>query len=352
MTVAGQKLSAFTASPQNLGASDSLVGVATATSSDYRYTPAQAAAGMASAGSIRTKLLAATTITVNPSTGNDATGSLTSPFATFVAAVNWMGQNIDTNNLQVTFQGVGTAFTESIQLLKPWIGGGNIVLDFAGGTLHTLNGPCVQVDTNSFAPGFVTIQNVDLASANNHAVIAQNNSYVTIGAGVRFGSCPSGYHVQALDFGLPLLFTPYTIYGGAVAHIVGQEAATYVFYFPPSVTLTGTPAFSTAFAWALRGGFIYSGGTTFSGSATGIRFITDRAKIDTGSSGLSYFPGSIAGVGCGMGTYDEVVFGDDTAGVIGGPFWQNAVNDAAAQAAGVPVGALYRNGSVVQMRVS
>jgi len=344
------KFPGITPSGVDLPSTGRLVGTDLAGPTDYLYTAAQIQGGLVAAAVARQRLTAGVSVYIDPTNGNDTTGTGTigAPFKTFAVAFPYAVDRYDLVNFTVTFQFVGTAFTEQILANEVVsVGGGNFVLDFSGGTLHT-SGPCIR--WKGERSGIVTVQNVDLASTGNSAIIVQDSTFLSVGDGVRFGTCGL-YHVQAIDYGLPLLFTNYEIYGGANAHIVAQERATFQFYFPPVVTLTGTPAFTTAFAWALRGGFIYAGGTTFNGSATGPRFITDRSTIDTGNAGLSYFPGSSAGSGNGGGTYDFTIFEDDILSINGGPYLQNAVNDAAAQAAGVPVGAVYRNGSVLQMRV-
>lgn len=61
-------------------------------------------------------------------------------------------------------------------------------------------------------------------------------------------------------------------------------------------TITGTPAISSAFALADRGGRIYAEGMVFAGNTTGVRYSASNfgAIIATGK-GLNYFPGDAAG---------------------------------------------------------
>jgi len=63
-----------------------------------------------------------------------------------------------------------------------------------------------------------------------------------------------------------------------------------------TITLTGTPAFAQAFAWAQQHGRLVVNGNTFSGAATGTRYYADTlALIDTVGGGASYLPGNAAG---------------------------------------------------------
>lgn len=65
-----------------------------------------------------------------------------------------------------------------------------------------------------------------------------------------------------------------------------------------TVTITGTPAFSAAWAYCRGGGYILCGGNTFSGSATGPRYdAAELGIINSQGSGGSYLPGNSAGLG-------------------------------------------------------
>ena len=63
-----------------------------------------------------------------------------------------------------------------------------------------------------------------------------------------------------------------------------------------TVTLTGTPAFTTAYAYATTTAVIIANGCTFTGGATG-KYYDARlnAVINTVGGGATYFPGDAAG---------------------------------------------------------
>ena len=68
-------------------------------------------------------------------------------------------------------------------------------------------------------------------------------------------------------------------------------------------TLTGTPAFSSAFIGCVDNGTAAVWSMSFLGSATGQRYTaTNGGVINTNGGGASYFPGSSAGVGTTLGT--------------------------------------------------
>ncbi|HWB44602.1 MAG TPA: DUF2793 domain-containing protein [Hyphomicrobiaceae bacterium] len=114
----------------------------------------------------------------------------------------------------------------------------------------------------------------------------------------------TGDHVRVQDAGgLVTAIGPYKISGGGVSH---QYAAAHgmIRTFGISVTLTGTPAFSTAFVRADSLGLFRANGMTFTGSATGTRYTVDsNGVIYTAGGGATYFPGSGAGSTANGGQY-------------------------------------------------
>ncbi|MFA6266584.1 MAG: hypothetical protein WC670_12855 [Pseudolabrys sp.] len=87
------------------------------------------------------------------------------------------------------------------------------------------------------------------------------------------------------------LTAAYTISGGASAHLLAN-AGGYL-SFNAAVTVIGTPAFSSAFAYATRLALIEVAGGSFTGSATGKRYAADLNGVVL-SSGRT-FPGDVAG---------------------------------------------------------
>lgn len=86
----------------------------------------------------------------------------------------------------------------------------------------------------------------------------------------------------------------YTIAGGAQFHMAAGVGST-IDVSLTTVTLTGTPAFSIAFAWAATG-YIYLVSDVWSGSATGQRYLASYGGVfATNGAGTSYLPGNIAG---------------------------------------------------------
>ena len=88
------------------------------------------------------------------------------------------------------------------------------------------------------------------------------------------------------------LFSP-----GSAANHIQVASCSYINSSGMTVTIMGTPAFSTDFVNATDGGIARLQGNTFSGSATGARFLSDRnAVIDVGgATPNTYLPGNSNG---------------------------------------------------------
>jgi hypothetical protein len=125
-------------------------------------------------------------------------------------------------------------------------------------------------------------------------------SFLTIGASCRFGACASA---QLFGFGGGYIQgrSAYSIVGSATYHALSQVGST-VDVQGVTVTLTGTPAFSGAFARSVSGSLILLGFNTFSGTATGTRYqVLTGSNVDSNGGGATYLPGNAVGSVSGVG---------------------------------------------------
>jgi hypothetical protein len=253
---------------------------------------------------------------------------------------------------------------------------------------------------------------ITVATAGSAFYIAQRG--VVYWTNVDFGAVPS-FHMDVFQDGFAQSIGNYSISGGAVGHMHAMQGGKILNNLN-TVTITGTPAFSSFFIGVAGPGTAQCIGQTYVGSATGQRFLVhNNGFIDLGNSGgsITYFPGNVAGVTQAYGVYDYKTYGslalggsfscscaslispfqflvsanlgirsavngsaatidatnaaqssyapieigatsislNANGGAITVSSLTNAVNDAAAAAAGVAVNQLYRNGSVIQVRV-
>lgn len=129
---------------------------------------------------------------------------------------------------------------------------------------------------------------------------AQSGGAIRYG-NVNFGAC-ANFHVSAFNGGRIEAISNYAISSGALGHMASSYWAS-VRATSHTITLTGTPAFSVAFAYSEISALLAVNAMTFSGSATGPRYyVATGAQIATGGGGTSYLPGNAAGTGTNGGT--------------------------------------------------
>lgn len=127
------------------------------------------------------------------------------------------------------------------------------------------------------------------------------NSTVNIGV-AEFGACATG-HVNSEQGSNVTFQSNYTISGGSTRHWFSTTGA-LIQCTNLTVTITGTPAFSSAFLIGSRGSGALISGNTFSGAATGTRYVVSfNAWADVAGAGATYLPGSVAGSTATGGQY-------------------------------------------------
>jgi hypothetical protein len=269
----------------------------------------------------RTLLTAATTfyIATNGSDANAGT-SPGAPWATFAHAMAVLSGQIDFGGQTVTLQAVAghANFTTQLSLL-PWVGGGALVVDLGSGQISVTDRDALLAATALSGP--VTIQNGTLTTATAGSCIAVSApAKIIIGPGMIFGAAAFS-HMAAGTSGLPgqsasatVILSPggvisvqnnYTISGGANQHWMANTlCAISADTVSNTITLTGTPAFAHAFAFARYNGVMLVENNTFVGSAAGPRFLANTGGgIFTGGAGVNYLPGNAAGTVTDPGWY-------------------------------------------------
>jgi len=253
-------------------------------------------------------LMTARTLYVNPA-GNDANdgfaNTATRAFATTQAAINTLAK--------MPYDPKGFA------------AGAGWVIKLADGTygetVKLYNVPYFDVTLrgNTVTPGNVIISgtsdgitsigtrtnwNLDSFRINAAAGLGlrvEQNSAVSF-QNIVWGVCTSG-HIQTLSGGVVNVTGSYAIAAAAPFHIIARLDS--VIDIPAvTVTITGTPAFSGAFALVQQASAVRINGATFTGAATGTRYsIATNGVIDTNGGGASYLPGGSAGATATGGQY-------------------------------------------------
>lgn len=256
---------------------------------------------------IREKLTANRTYYVRTD-GNDSNNGLADSsggaFLTIQKAIDVISGTLDIGTNTVTIQvGAGT-YTAGV-FLKQCVGAGDVIIvgdevTPSNVTISTTGATCFRV--TSLMTTLYRLRGMKLTATGAANLISADVQCKVVFRNIDFGSCASAQIISQLG-ALVEGEGNYTISGGAPQHV---RAIAGVFRLPdaPTVTLTGTPAFSSAFVSAERTGVIIALATTFSGSATGVRYNAAlNGAIAVGGSGGSYFPGNSAGTTTAGGQY-------------------------------------------------
>ena len=248
-------------------------------------------------------------------TGNDTTGdgTLSRPWATIQHAYDWVSSNINLNGHTLTIQIQNGTYNTGLTANSPVQGAGNVVINgnnTPSAVVVAVTGSSCMVAAKtgvSFTVQGMTLQATISGGSGGIGIIATNGGNVFY-QNVVFGTC-SSFQVYAAFGGSTQCIGSITVNGGAQVHIGAyQGSATGGATVPPNpqitYTISGTPAYSIAFALAQAGGSIYIPTTIFSGSATGSRYqVSSNGVIDTGAGGATYLPGNSSGTTATGGQY-------------------------------------------------
>jgi hypothetical protein len=234
-------------------------------------------------------------------------GTSGSPFLTIQKAINTVAA-LDLSVFNVTIQvGAGT-YAGAVLVNGPWVGLGSVSLigDTTTPTnvvISTTSTDCITSQNN----GVLNVGGFKLTTTTSGSCLtATANGTIYMTGAMNFGSTPTNSpQISAANGGK--IFNigggNITISGGSFAHAYAQQLGGIV-YASITVTLSGTPAFSYAFAAASNVGFVRSAGVTYSGSATGARYnASTNSVIQTDGAGTSALPGNAAGTTATGGQY-------------------------------------------------
>jgi hypothetical protein len=259
---------------------------------------------------VRRGLIADTTFYV-ATTGDDVTGdgSVSLPWKTPQHAWNWIQANVDSAGFGVTIKLADGTYSNGGSTIVD-IGGGTVSLDFLGN--HANPGNVVFDITGTygfFINGFVGGIGIDgikfSGPTTKNAIKNQSPGarVVFYQANLEFGNMIGGTGVHAY-MGEVLSYQSTILISGSMATMYVSEGSGNCDIEQTVHTLTGTPAFSTAFAHASEGSACLFWGSTFSGAATGKRFLGECAgSFRGGLSTLTTLPGNAAGELLGSSTY-------------------------------------------------
>jgi hypothetical protein len=241
---------------------------------------------------------------------NGLTDSAAGAFLTIQAAVNAVTL-LDQGRYRAKVKIADGTYTGSVFAVGPnlvsssGVIGANdgVGLEIEGNTTTPAN---VHLDTASSLAAIyvwgmeVQVSGIKVSNSVNNGVTADGPSGILGLDRVFFGTC-TNHHIQADGGALVYLAGNYTISGGADVHWRAVDGGKILDYVGVTVTLSGTPAFADSFASSETGIINTYGGTTFSGAATGARYLVEQnGVIKTSGSTL---PGDSAGSAATGGQY-------------------------------------------------
>jgi hypothetical protein len=256
----------------------------------------------------RIRLAADITIYV-ATTGNDSTNTgltVGSPFSTLQNAFSLLHKYYDLNGYKATIQVADGTYAVGISVSCLLVGQTTIdqfVMSGNAGTpsnviISTTSADCILVGDT----GLIKIQNLKvIATTSGYGIQALEGGRLSF-SGMVFGACASG-HIRSVMGGKIRAVGNYTINGSSPCHIMAHAGS--VFYQQGfTVTLSGTPAFSTAFSQCTDSSNLQALAITYLGSATGSRYnVNANGVLNTQGGGANFFPGNAVGTTATGGIY-------------------------------------------------
>ena len=257
----------------------------------------------ASVASVREKLTAARTYYVRTD-GSDSNSGLANTaggaFLTIQKAVDVCAA-LDFNGFSATVQVGDGTWTAPVITVSSTVNGvltiagnattpDNVLWSLSSGSCLTASGPGVRV----------TVKDMKLQTSGVSGIVSSGRASVAA-TNCTFGAC--GYsHVTGASGGVIVISTSCRIVGNApsFANLDNANIDMTLCAF----TLTGTPAFSTAFITAQALSYARCVLPTFSGAATGSRYsVSTNSVINVNAAGETFLPGNAAGTKTTGGEY-------------------------------------------------
>lgn len=222
-------------------------------------------------------------------------------FLTLQKAINTCAA-LDLGVYNVAIQVKDGTYSGAVVVNGSWLGSGTVTIQGNAGTPAN-----VLISTGSADAitckngGAIYVKDLKLQGTGAASLLyAVNNGFIDFQK-VDFGA--GSQHVRANDGGIILASGNYTISAGAVVHWAAVVSGS-IRVQGRTITLTGTPAFSAQFAFVQLSGSLAVNSCTFSGSATGTRYLaSDNGAIFTNGGGANYLPGNAAGSTATGGQY-------------------------------------------------
>lgn len=252
----------------------------------------------------REKLTANRTYYVRTDGSDSNTGLVDSAggaFLTIQKAIDTVA-GLDTSVYDITID-LGNGTYTATNILKSPLGAGKVT--FLGDTTTPANVVISTTSANGFTGTFQStrfaFEGITFQTTTSGSALNLTQTYAEINA-VAFGACATAH--CWLESNAYLTATGnYSITGGSTRHWFATNGGV-INIASKTITITGTPAFSTAFLVASRTAAVVANANTFSGSATGTRYIISyNSVVDVAGAASTYLPGNAVGTTVSGGQY-------------------------------------------------
>lgn len=199
---------------------------------------------------------------------------------------------LDLSIYDVTIQLADGTYGAGCTATGPAVGKGSITIQGNAGTPANVLLSATTADVIVAEKGAkLVVKDLKLTNTGNFLLRASTKAHIDF-SGVNFGST-AAQQIRVDDYGTITCTGNYSISGGGAAHIGAVAGMLRV--QSKTVTLTGTPAFSSAFADLAYSAIAILNGNTYSGSATGARYtVIANSVVHTAGAGATYLPGNAA----------------------------------------------------------
>lgn len=215
-------------------------------------------------------------------------------FLTIQKAIDVFAYNIDCAGFAPTVQAGDGTYTGTIAM-RPMVGATTLTIQGNSGTPSNvlISTTSATAITNQVPGTTLHVKDLKITTATAGNCMSTVGGIITF-ANIDFGAA-ANYHRYPTAGGRITATGNYTISGGAQAHLSANSGGINQ-TVSRTVTLTGTPNFSIAYAWMGTPAYIEDYSNTFSGSATGKRYSNSALSlINTNGGGANYLPGNVAG---------------------------------------------------------
>lgn len=279
------------------------LGSSTATTQSARDNSTKLATTAYVDTATREKLSAARTYYVRTD-GSDSNNGLANTaggaFLTIQKAID-VTHGLDINGYTVTINVADGTYTAGVSVTRPFVGGdvylygntttpGNCVINLSNGTgIYVVNYAALTVGGFKITPG-----------SGGYCMVCKQYGLLVALQKMEYGTSTIDFYCTTN--GTITVSADYNKAGNTGYHIACDTYAT-VNCYNRTVTTSATPVFSSYYAFADNLSFIYAFGNTYTGGATGTRYLSRNNSVINVGGSATYFPGDVAGSTSAGGQY-------------------------------------------------